>query len=122
MSGRAARGWRAEDPIPVRGDTPARPGDPAPIAPLLDKVLAGLGAPPADALAALFERWSDLAGPVLAGHGSPAAIEGGVLVVVVDDPAWATEWRYRQGEVLKRCDEDLGAGVVERVEVRVRRP
>jgi predicted nucleic acid-binding Zn ribbon protein len=87
---------------------------------LLDTVLAGLGAPPADALAALFDRWADLAGPTLAGHGAPASIDGGVLVVVVDEPAWATEWRYRQGEVLKRCDDGLGAGVVERVEVRVR--
>jgi predicted nucleic acid-binding Zn ribbon protein len=100
---------------------PERPGDPAPLAPLLDEVLAGLGAPPADALAALFERWADLAGPTLAGHGSPASIDGAVLVVVVDEPAWATEWRYRQGEVLKRCDIELGGGVVERIEVRVRR-
>jgi predicted nucleic acid-binding Zn ribbon protein len=88
---------------------------------LLDTVPAGLGAPPADALAALFARWADLAGPTLAGHGSPASIDGGVLLVVVDESAWATEWRYRQGEVLKRCDDELGAGVVERVEVRVRR-
>jgi hypothetical protein len=48
-------------------------------------------------------------------------VEGGVLIVAVDDGYWATEWRYRQGDVLRRCDEAFGAGVVARVEVRVRR-
>ena len=38
----------------------------------------------------------------------PVSLEAGVLVVKVDDPLWATEWRYRQGEVLRRCDEVLG--------------
>jgi predicted nucleic acid-binding Zn ribbon protein len=116
------RGWRAPDPVPERGAVaPRRPGDPTALAPLLDQVLDGLGAPPADALATLFARWSDLAGDHLAEHGMPASMSGGVLVVVAADPLWATEWRYRQGEVLRRCDEVLGAGVVERLEVRVRR-
>lgn len=121
MSEPAGRGWRAPDPVPERRGTPPRPDDPAALAPLLDRVLDGLGAPPADALATLFARWADLAGEPLAEHGTPAGVEDRVLVVVVADPLWATEWRYRQGEVLRRCDEALGAGVVERVEVRVRR-
>jgi len=121
VTGRGRRGWRAPDPVPARDGTADRPGDPAALAPLLDRLLAGLGAPPADALAALFARWSDLAGAPLADHGAPASVDGGVLVVVVDEPAWATEWRYRQGEFLRRCDVALGPGVVERVEVRVRR-
>ena len=50
------------------------------------------------------------------GEGQP-----GELVVAVREPGWATEWRYRQGEVMRRCDEALGGGVVTRVEVQVRR-
>lgn len=119
---RRRRGWRSEDPVPLREGPSARPDDPSRLAPLLDQVLAGLGAPPSDALAALFARWADLAGLPLAEHGAPASVDGGILVVVVRDPAWATEWRYRQGEVLRRCDETLGAGVVQRIDVRVRRP
>ena len=49
------------------------------------------------------------------------ALEGGVLLVKVRDPLWSTEWRYRQGEVLRRCDEALGEGVVTRIEVRIQR-
>lgn len=114
------RPWRPPDPVVGPGDPP-RPGDPAPLRTGLDRVLAGLGAPPADALEAVFARWHELAGLPLADHGVPRAVEDGTLVVVVDDPAWATEWRYRQGEVLRRLDAALGPGVVDRVEVRVRR-
>ncbi|MBA2280848.1 MAG: DUF721 domain-containing protein [Acidimicrobiia bacterium] len=113
------RRWPPADPVPGRGDGPRR-GDPAPIRAPLDRLLGSLGAPSADALSALFERWSELAGMPLADHGEPVRLEGGVLTVAVREPAWATEWRYRQGELLRRCDEALGEGIVTRVEVRVR--
>ena len=120
MSGREGhRGWRPPGPVPEAG-SPARPGDPTPVGPALDRVLAGLGAPPAAALSRLFERWPELAGSPLAEHGTPASLDDGVLVVRVAEPMWATEFRYRQGDVLRRCDEVLGAGVVARLEVRVR--
>jgi predicted nucleic acid-binding Zn ribbon protein len=96
--------------------------EPAALRDALDRLLRGLGAPPADALSTVFDRWHELAGLPLADHGVPEAIDGGTLVVAVDDPMWATEWRYRQGEVLRRLDETVGEGVVERIEVRVRGP
>jgi hypothetical protein len=89
---------------------------------VLDRLLAGMGAPPADALALLFDRWSEVAGLPLADHGVPGSLDHGVLVVKVVEPAWSTEWRYRQGEVLRRCDGLLGEGVISRIEVRVARP
>jgi predicted nucleic acid-binding Zn ribbon protein len=104
------------------GDPPRR-DDPAPLGRALDRLLDGLGAPPADALSTLFDRWHELAGLPLGDHGVPVSVDDGVLVVEVREPLWATEWRYRQGEVLRRCDEAVGAGVVARIEVRVsRRP
>ena len=112
--------WRPADPVDQRGAGP-RAGDPTAIGAPLDRLLDRLGAPPADALGALFERWDELVGTPLADHGRPAALDDGVLVVRVAEPAWATEWRYRQGEVLRRLDEHLGAGVVARIDVRVRR-
>jgi predicted nucleic acid-binding Zn ribbon protein len=107
--------------VPERGRRRvARPDEPAAVGPVLDRLLAGFGAPPVDALTTVFERWSEVAGLPLADHGVPAGLERGVLVVKVGEPAWSTEWRYRQGEVLRRCDELLGEGVVQRIEVRVR--
>ena len=111
-------GWRPADPVPERARG-RRPDDPSPVGPALDRLLAGLGSPPVDALTAIFDRWSELAGLPLADHGVPAVLDHGVLVVRVREPAWATEWRYRQGEVLRRCDGVLGEGVIERIEVRV---
>jgi predicted nucleic acid-binding Zn ribbon protein len=105
--------------VPERARRVPRPDDPSPVGPVLDRLLAGFGAPPADALATVFERWSEVAGLPLADHGVPALLDRGVLVVRVGEPAWSTEWRYRQGEVLRRCDELLGEGVVTRIEVRV---
>lgn len=118
--GHTRRGWRPPDPVVGPGDEPRR-GDPTPLGAALDRLLGGLGAPPVDALTTVFERWHTLAGLPLGDHGTPVSIEDGVLVVAVDDPLWATEWRYRQGEVLRRCDDALGTGVVTRVEVRIRR-
>ena len=91
-----------------------------PLGSALDRLLHGLGAPPVDALTTLFDRWSELAGLPLGDHGVPVSVDAGVLTVAVDDPLWATEWRYRQGDVLRRCDEALGEGVVGRIEVRIR--
>jgi predicted nucleic acid-binding Zn ribbon protein len=115
MTGR----WQAPDPVVGPAD-PARRDDPTPLGAALDRLLGGLGAPPADALTTLFDRWHELAGTPLADHGVPSSIDDGVLLVSVDDGLWATEWRYRQGEVLRRCDEALGTGLVHRIEVRVR--
>lgn len=112
------RGWRAPDPV-VQTGSGRQPGDPARVGPVLDRLLAGLGAPSADALTTLFDRWSEVAGLPLADHAVPGSLEGGVLLVRVTEPVWATEWRYRQGEVLRRCDDLLGTGVVARIEVRV---
>jgi predicted nucleic acid-binding Zn ribbon protein len=116
---RRRQDWRPPGPVPEKGAGP-RPDDPAAVGPVLDELLHGLGAPPADALASLFERWHELAGLPLADHGVPMSLERGVLSVKVGEPAWSTEWRYRQGEVLRRCDELLGEGTVTRIEVRIR--
>jgi predicted nucleic acid-binding Zn ribbon protein len=114
-----ARRWTGPDPVVGPGDPPHR-DDPTALGVALDRLLGGLGAPPAGALATLYERWQELAAAPLADHGTPLSVDDGVLVVAVDDGLWATEWRYRQGDVLRRCDEALGEGVVRRIETRVR--
>ena len=115
------RRWRPPDPVPVRAvPTRPAPGDPAPVGPVPRPAARGLGAPPADAL----DQRCSSGGRSSPGCRSPTtacpvSLEDGVLLVRSTEPAWATEWRYRQGEVLRRCDEVLGEGVVTRIEVRV---
>jgi predicted nucleic acid-binding Zn ribbon protein len=72
-------------------------------------------------LSAVFSRWDEVAGPVLARHVRPLRISGGVLVVAADHPAWATEVRAMAASLLARVGEIAGE-VPDRLEVTVRRP
>ena len=40
-------------------------------------------------------------------------------MVAVDEPAWATQLRWLEADLVTRLNEALGAGQVERIEVRV---
>ena len=51
----------------------------------------------------------------------PATLVNGLLVVEVDDPAWASQLRYLASTVVERLAALAGAGAVTRMEVRVRR-
>ena len=78
-----------------------------------------LGAPGAGALATVFARWPELAGPGVAAHARPVSLREGTLVVAVDEPGWATQLRYLSAALLERLAEALGEGSVARLEVRV---
>ena len=100
---------------PLPGD---RPG-PRPVGESLNRVAASLGVPDAATLPAVFGGWDDLVGVRVAAHARPRHLRDGVLVVVVDEPAWATQLRYLEADLLARLEERLGAGAVTRIEVRV---
>ena len=97
------------------------PAEPRSIKASLDKVARSLGGPDATKLSGLFGRWAEIVGPQLAAHARPLSLSAGVLRVAVTEPAWATQLTFLEGELLGRFQEALGDGVVERVEVRVRR-
>lgn len=99
----------------------ARERGPEPMGPTLDRVLRTLGGAPAGVVGALFGRWEEIVGPQLAGHARPVAVQDGVLVVGVDDPAWATQVRFLEVELVRRVGDVTGSTDVSRVEVRVRR-
>jgi predicted nucleic acid-binding Zn ribbon protein len=86
----------------------------------LDDVVGRLGGPDAGALSAVFSRWEDIAGPVLAGHARPLRLQEGTLVVAVDHPAWATQVRMLGTALLGRVGEVCGT-TPQRLEVTVRR-
>jgi len=87
----------------------------------LDRVARSLGGPDAGSLSGVFGQWADIVGPQLAAHARPLSLSSGVLIVAVTEPAWATELTYLNSELLRRFGEALGEGVVQRVEVRLRR-
>lgn len=130
--GRRPRGGADRGPLPVRE--------------ALDDVVAGLeppgprggppgcagargapGTPPepearrtsASALGAVFSRWADLVGPSVARHVRPLRLEGGTLLVAVDQPPWATQVRALAPGILERLAEETGERL-DRLEVVVR--
>jgi predicted nucleic acid-binding Zn ribbon protein len=48
------------------------------------------------------------------------SVRGGVLVVAVDDPAWATEIRFLEAALKVRLNAELSENAVASIEVRVR--
>jgi predicted nucleic acid-binding Zn ribbon protein len=83
-------------------------------------VARGIGAPPAAALAQVFERWTEVVGAAVAAHTRPVSLARGTLVVAVDQPTWAAQLGWLEAELLGRFAERLGPGVVTSLRVRVR--
>jgi predicted nucleic acid-binding Zn ribbon protein len=93
--------------------------DPVPIADALAKVRAELGLPDGDALHALVERWPEVVGDDVAAHARLDALRDGTLVVVADDPIWASQLRYLEAAILERANAVAGGAAVASVRVRV---
>jgi hypothetical protein len=68
--------------------------DPRPVSDALRRVRRDLGAPEPGAFELLRQRWTELVGGALADHSEPVGVRDGRLRVVVDDPAWAGQFRY----------------------------
>ncbi len=68
----------------------------------VERVLKHLNAPKADVVESVFADWERLVGEVIAKHTRPQRITNGVLVLEVDDPAWASEMEWMSEELLRR--------------------
>lgn len=103
---------------------------PRPLAESLDDAVSRLvppepsgapGAVSAGAMGAVFARWEEIAGPAVARHVRPVRLAGGVLLVSVDEPAWATQVRTLGARLLARVAEVAGERP-DRLDVTVRGP
>ena len=104
----------------VAGSMSEHHDQPRPLADSLDRVLRGLGNPGVAAVRTVFSEWENLVGPETAAHAKPVSLDGHCLLVVVDEPGWATRFRYEHAGLLGRFADELGEGVVTRLDVRVR--
>ena len=95
--------------------------DPQRIGGSLDKIARRLGAPTANALSGLFQRWEQIVGPNIAAHATPVSLKSGHLRVEVDSNAWATQLKFMTTELVARCCEELGDGAVKQIDIRVAR-
>ncbi|MBU3700893.1 MAG: DUF721 domain-containing protein [Acidimicrobiia bacterium] len=97
-----------------------RPAGPAPLRAGLDRVVRRLGGPSADVASGVFGRWDEMVGETVAANSRPVAVRGTTLVLAVSDPAWATQLRFLEADIVARLVEELGASSIESIEVRVR--
>lgn len=89
------------------------------MAPTLDRLVRHLGASSTGTLQQVFGRWPELVGGQVADHSRPVRLREGVLSLVVDEPAWATQLRLLEADLLGRLATVLGPGVVTGLRVRV---
>jgi predicted nucleic acid-binding Zn ribbon protein len=101
---------------------PSEYEEPAPFAKGLDRVLRHMGTAPAQTGRSLVDAWPDLVGEGVAAHARPGSIRGGVLTVLVDGPAWVTELKWLENELVDRLAESLGPGQVRSLSIKVERP
>lgn len=94
--------------------------DPIPLSSSLDAVVKSLRGPSRAAVGGVFGRWDEAVGEQIAAHVQPVKLDGGTLVVEVDDPVWATQVKFLASTIIERLRTVAGVEVT-RVEVRVER-
>jgi predicted nucleic acid-binding Zn ribbon protein len=130
-----AKGNRPARP-PVRGPerdaapdsatarAPGRPGrrprrdDPEPLNAAIGGLLDTRGWHEAAAVGSVFGRWAQIVGPELAEHTRPESLTDGELTVTADSTAWATQVRLLAAHLVRRLNDELEHGSVQRVRVR----
>jgi hypothetical protein len=70
-------------------------------------------------LGELGRQWASVVGDRLAKECSPAALEGGLLLVRASSAAWAAQVKFLAGELRERANEVLGFAGVREVRVAV---
>ena len=123
---------RAREEARARGAGPARrrrassgsstsrrrdPGDPEPLGDTLGRLLAERGWDVPAAVVGVTERWPEIAGEELAAHCRPEKFDDGVLTLVAESTAWATQIRLLVPQLHTRLDDVVGRAIVRRIEV-----
>jgi predicted nucleic acid-binding Zn ribbon protein len=94
--------------------------EPIEITSSLDAVMRSLKGPGRHQVSGVFGRWEELVGLQIAQHARPVRLDAKVLVVEVDDPAWATQIQLLSIGLRERLATEVGAEV-DSLEVRVAR-
>jgi predicted nucleic acid-binding Zn ribbon protein len=69
--------------------------------------------------ALLGDAWNKVVGDAVAQHSRPRGVRNGVLEIVVDAPAWATQLRYLEADLVELASRVVGPGVVSAVRISV---
>lgn len=84
----------------------------------VDRLVGEMGWSAPVAVGGVVGRWEQVVGPEVAAHATPERFADGVLLVRADSTAWAAQLRLLEPVIARRLDEELGAGVVTRLQVK----
>jgi predicted nucleic acid-binding Zn ribbon protein len=104
--------------VPRQRQGPDRGGDPRSFGAAIRDLLADRGWEQQAAVGGVFGNWAQIVGRELAEHTTPTAFEDGEVVVAADSTAWATQVRVLAPTLVRRLNEELGDGTVQRVKVQ----
>ncbi|MGC5009944.1 DUF721 domain-containing protein [Streptosporangium sp. DT93] len=93
-------------------------GDPQLFGRAIADLLADRGWEQPVAVGGVFGRWQQIVGADMAAHTRPETFADGEVLVVADSTAWATQVRLLAPTLVRRLNEELGDGTVQRVKVR----
>ena len=106
---------------PIGGDRYASlPAGVQPIRQSLGELSTRFGLAPPATLHQVFADWATLVGEPLATHVRPTTLRDGMLRLMADESAWATQVKYLGQELIDRINERLGGPVVRELAVSVR--
>jgi predicted nucleic acid-binding Zn ribbon protein len=102
------------------GDT-ARSGsspddrDPQRLASAIERLIRQRGWEVPAAVGGVLGRWGEIVGTDVAAHCQPVSYADGVLTVIADSTAWATQVRLLASTLVRRLNEEVGHGTVTKV-------
>jgi predicted nucleic acid-binding Zn ribbon protein len=100
---------------PLPGDGP----EPRLVRDSLPRLAQLFGAPAPSVLTALFARWEEIVGPVIAAHAWPVRVVDGVLRIGVEQPGWATQLTFLGPDLVRKVVAATGDSSVQKIEVKV---
>lgn len=86
--------------------------DPQTFATVASELAKSRGWTPKVAEGAVFAQWPTVVGEQIAEHAEPTTLRDGVLSVVAESTAWATQLRMVQAQLLAKIAAAVGDGVV----------
>jgi len=95
--------------------------EPVPLRDALAAVGNQIGMPAPDALKTVVTLWPELVGPLLAPHSRVRAVRNGECTIEVDGPAWATQFRYLEPDLIAAANARCGGPVLTALNVVVKR-
>ena len=105
---------RYDDDLAPTGRAPRHIND------VLNRVLRSMKVSDQSSALGLFAQWRDIVGDAVADHATPKRLEKRRLIVEVDDPAWATQLKFLETQLLSTLREHAG-DEVDALDIRVRR-